>query len=357
MRTDDLSTGFLERYLPARLGCGAVAVTGIVKFPRGSSRETWFVDCDLRRGAARETQQLVFRRDFPGGSVCPMPLRTEFDIYDRLKGSAVPVAEVLWYEDDPGLLEGQRPFYVRRHIEGDWQIPHFQDPDPRYDRLRIELGREHVRKLALIHTCDWQALGFGELFQVPASTRVCHEAIIESVERELAAFQIEPFPLFLEAKEWLLDNPPAPASRISLLKGTNGYGEEIFADGRIVAMSDWELARLGDPAYDWAQLQDFAADVVIDGELVWGLQPALDYYEEISGIRVDPASVQYYRMLYSLIMMMFCHNAAIPVVRGTDLMARLCWPSTEVLYRAQCMMAAMVGVGQPPARVPGQLGG
>ncbi len=219
------------------------------------------------------------------------------------------------------------------------------------------MGREHVRKLALIHTCGWRALGFGDVFPVPDSPEDCPRTIIDSVEQDLAAFQIEPFPLFLEAREWLLDNPPSPAPRISLLKGTNGYGEEIFRDGEIVAMSDWELARLGDPAYDWAQLQDFAADVVVDGTLVWGLQPALDYYEEISGIHVEAASVAYYRKLYSLVMVMFCHNAAIPVVRGTDLMARLCWPSTEVLYRGQRMMAAMIGTGRPLPRVPGQLGG
>jgi len=113
-RADTLDAGFLERYLPGRLECEAVAVTEVVKFPRGSSRETWFVACDALRGGAREHHRLVIRRDFPGGSVCPMPLRTEFDVYDRLKRSPVPVAEVLWFEDDADALEGGRPLYVRR---------------------------------------------------------------------------------------------------------------------------------------------------------------------------------------------------------------------------------------------------
>ena len=51
-------------------------------------------------------------------------------------------------------------------------------------------------------------------------------------------------------------------------KGTNGYGEEIFRDGRLVAMSDWELARIGDPAYDWAQIQGFVCDVVVNLSLI-----------------------------------------------------------------------------------------
>ena len=35
---------------------------------------------------------------------------------------------------------------------------------------------------------------------------------------------------------------PPGGDRLSLLKGNNGVGEEIWRDGRIVALSDWELA-------------------------------------------------------------------------------------------------------------------
>lgn len=355
VRADDLSQGFLKGYLPERFDCERVEIGEVVKFPRGSSRETWFVACELVRGTAREERKLVFRRDFPGGSICPMKLRTEFEVYDRLQTSNVPVAKTFGFEDDPVRLQGQRPFYIREQVEGSWEIPHIVDTDPAYAEMRIAVAKEHLKALALVHTCDWQALGFGEIFDVPPSPEDSARTLIESVARELSEFQIEPFPLFTEAREWMLDNAPTVVSRVSLLKGTNGYGEEIFKDGKVVALSDWELARLGDPAYDWAQIQDLIGDITVDGETVWGLQPALDYYEELCGIHVEAASVIYYRMLYSLIGVMFCHNAAIPVTKGTDLSARLCWPSTEVLYRMQRTMAAIVGVGRKMTNVPGQL--
>ena len=352
---ENLQPAFLATYLRKRFDCEEVEITEVFKFPRGSSRETWFVDCTLRTGSARQPQQLIIRRDFPGGSVCPMPLRTEFEIYHRLQSSEVPVAKTFWYEDDAALLDGHREFYVREQVQGSWEIPHIVDPDPQYAEMRIAMAKEHIRGLAKVHTCDWQALGFGEIMDVPTSAEACASTIIDSFSRELAAFQIEAFPIVAEAREWLLDHAPSSASRISLLKGTNGYGEEIFADGKLVAMSDWELARIGDPAYDWAQLQDFAATIEVDGKTVWGLQPALDFYESLCGIHIDPEAVNYYRKLYSLIGVTFCHHAAIPVVRGTDLMARLCWPATEVLYRMKRAMAMTMGLGGAIKRVPGEL--
>jgi len=347
--SDGLQRDFLERYLPRQFACDGVHVNEIIKFPRGSSRETWFVDCTLVKGSAREPQALVIRRDFPGGSVCPMPLRTEFEIYHRLQNSNVPVARTLWFEDDPQLLEGNREFYLREQVQGSWEIPHILDPDPQFADLRIAYAKEHIRNLALVHTCDWAGLGFGAIMDVPESAEACARSIIDSFERELSAFQIEPFPILAEAREWLLDHAPASAPRIALLKGTNGYGEEIFRDGKLVAMSDWELARIGDPAYDWAQMQDFAADIVVDGSKVWGLEQALAFYEAQCGIHIELAAVDYYRRLYSLIGMTFCHNAAIPVTRGTDLMARLCWPATEVLYRMKRTMAQTIGIAEPAA--------
>ena len=76
-------------------------------------------------------------------------------MYEQLGHTAVPVARVLWWEDDPAWAA--RPFYVREHVEGSWDISHYRDPDPRYDELRIEVSKEHARNLALVHQVDWRA--------------------------------------------------------------------------------------------------------------------------------------------------------------------------------------------------------
>jgi hypothetical protein len=73
---------------------------------------------------------------------------------------------------------------------------------------------------------------------------------------------------------------PTDSPRISLVKGNNGVGEEIWQGERIVAMSDWELASLGDGVLDLGfsqgimQLADF-------GEI-------LRHYEQAVGSPVSP---------------------------------------------------------------------
>ena len=131
------------------------------------------------------------------------------------------------------------------------------------------------------------------------------------------------------------------ASAISLLKGNNGLGEEIWVDGKIVAMSDWELASLGDPAYDFAWCQGFRG-VVVEGK--WDFQSLLDYYEEVSGIHIDQASVGYYGLIQALEGVVFTHNASIPVVEQENLLARLCWVSTEVHHTMTAGLARGAGV-------------
>ncbi len=320
---------------PERSG---VRIADATKFPRGVSRETWFVDVEWDGGA----QRLALRRDLPGGANIPTTLRFEFDVYRLLQPSDVPVAEVLWFDEEP--LDG-RPYYLRELVEGSWEVPNFMDPDPQYDQLRIECSKEHMRKLALVHTCDWEALGFGEILPVPPSPEAAPLTALDRLEEMLAEFQIEAFPEATEALHVLRETAPTDVPRISLLKGTNGIGEEVWRDGRIVAMSDWELAYLGDPASDFAHIQRLKPKVHdADGRLVWSLEHAIAYYEEISGITVDMERVRYYQRFDAFETLLYTHNAAVPLANGTDLLARRGWASTEVLYFARRKLAETAGI-------------
>jgi aminoglycoside phosphotransferase (APT) family kinase protein len=330
---------FLEAYLAEKWREG-VKVEKLERFARGISRETWFID--IRR-AGSAVESLILRRDLDGNSIGTATLRFEYEVYHRLQGSGVPVAEVLWWEEDPRWVADGRPFYLRRQVDGRWDVPNYGDRDPAYDNLRVEIGREHVRKLAIIHGCDWRALGFGDLLPAPADESQCAAVAIERAYDDLARFQFSPLPIIAEVREWLLDNAPR-ASRISLLKGTNGLGEEVFRDGVIVAMSDWEQASIGDPASDFARAQEFFQDVVIDGRRVWGLDEALDYYAEVSGVRIDSSSVQYYRVLTGVENTITLHHGAKPLAEGSSPSVRLSWLATEAIYGGhRRMMDAVTG--------------
>lgn len=342
----ELSKAYLQDYLRRLWQANALEVTSIVKFPRGLSRETWFVECS--NVSPGQPAKLILRRDLPSLSIVPTALRFEYDIYDLLQGSAVPIARTVVFEDDPAQLPDERPFYLREQVDGEWDDPNYLNPDPQFDAMRVAMAREHVRRLAQVHTCDWKALGFERIMDVPRGLDDCPRCSIERYLAILAKFQIEPLPILTEAKEWLLDNAPT-APCISLLKGTNGRGEEVFRDGVIVAMSDWEQAALGDPASDFARTQDFLNDIVHDGEKIWGLEPALAYYEELTGIRIAPASVKYYHVLNCFENVVSLHHAAGPLADGSDRLARLVWLSTEAMHYANMMLLGAVSNQQVDA--------
>lgn len=312
-----------------------------VRYPRGSSRLTWFVD--YRAAPDAPVSSIVLRADFEGGSTIHSSLEQEYFMYERLGHTAVPVAPVLRWEDDPDWAE--RPFYIREQIRGEWDVPHYKDPDPAYDAMRIAISQEHMRKLALVHQVDWKGLGFDKRLSAPASTEECAAHFIDRLVAQLHDFQREPMPVVIECLGALRkDAPVAPC--ISLCKGTNGLGEEVLRDGVIVAMSDWEEASIGDPAADFASLQDFIPEIERDGRKLWGLEQALEYYREVSGIDLPIANVRFYQRLRTFGAILYGHKAAVVVHNGrADI--RQAWTGTEVFHLAKRMLAGAGGLGQP----------
>jgi aminoglycoside phosphotransferase (APT) family kinase protein len=330
----------LEEYLRHRLGPSTV-LEKAVRFPRGSSRLTWFVDYRAEAGAP--VRSVVFRGDFAGGATIHTSLEREYLLYERLGHTDVPVAQVLWWEDDPAWAP--RPFYVREQIEGSWDIPHITDPDPRYDELRIAISREHMRKLAIVHTVDWAKHGFDSLLKAPASVEDCAATFLDGIVAQLEDYRREPMPVVVEALVELRRNAPV-APRISLCKVTNGLGEEVFRDGVIVAMSDWEESSIGDPAADFASLQDLLPEIVRDGETIWGLEKALAYYREVSGIPLALENVRYYQSLRAFGTILYGHKAAVITHTGNaDI--RKPWTGTEVLHVGKRLLALSVGLADP----------
>ncbi|MFA5524885.1 MAG: phosphotransferase family protein [Tissierellales bacterium] len=340
----EFTPAWLERYLSHRLGSAVIVKEeDITRFPRGSSRETWFINY-RSKDDIEALKSIVFRLDFRGGSTDPSSLDQEYFMYERLGQTDVPVAKALWWEDDPSWTD--RPFYTREHVEGSWDVPHYQDPDPAYDEMRIAISKEHLSKLALIHQLDWKALGFDKYLPAPTSVEDCAKVFVESLMSMMEDIRTSAIPLFLEAGEWLIDNAPI-APRISLCKGTNGLGEEIFRGQKIVAMSDWEEASIGHPAADFAFMQDFVPEIEHDGQKIWGLEHALDYYYSLSGIRITPEAVAYYHKLRSLKTILFGQKAGGAIHANFDGPIRQTWTGTEVLHIGKYVTASAIGIVPP----------
>jgi aminoglycoside phosphotransferase (APT) family kinase protein len=192
-------------------------------------------------------------------------------------------------------------------------------------------------------------LGFDKWLPKPAGVADCAQTMVNSILQQYETARMEPIPIFLECAAWLKTNAPV-APCVSLCKGTNGLGEEIFNGGRIVAMSDWEEALIGDPSSDFAFTQGLIPEITRDGQHLWGLQPALAFYESKSGIKIDPLSVRYYGVVRALKLVLFAVKSA-RSVHEMPLQSELrqAWTAIEVGNVGKRLLAAAMGWGNPPA--------
>jgi aminoglycoside phosphotransferase (APT) family kinase protein len=275
-------------------------------------------------------------------------LHFEYDIYRLLWGTAVPVARPLWFADDPRDDPDGRAHYVREHVAGHWDIPHFRDPDPAYDELRIETSKLFLDALASVHTLDWASAGFGEVLAAPRSAADCSSAALNRELGGIDADLLRAYPAAVAGIYALRASLPPPPSSIALCKGTNGLGEEIWHDGRLVAMSDWESCSLGDPAGDFARLQEMIPTVLDTAGLQrWGTEQAMAYYTSVSGIEIDPRSLAWYRELYGLTVFRY-GVTAVRAVKDGNRLARMHWNATDTLMMGLVRLAATAGIGPLP---------
>ncbi|MCZ7526586.1 MAG: phosphotransferase family protein [Acidimicrobiia bacterium] len=289
-----MDPGAVCRYLTERLGAGPVLVTSLHQTFPGQSQETWLVDATVDG----EPRGFVLRGNPPGGGIVPFPLRREWEVYRRLTGSPVPVATPLWFDEGACGLFGGRPFFVRDLVPGSTHVPGLQD-DP---ALRRAVAHEHARALAAVHTLDWEALGLGEVLDPPTGPADAARHEVETWWRIFDEVRPGPMPVVTEALYWLHDQLPRAAPCVALLKGNNGLGEEIWRDGRIVALSDWELASLGDPAQDWAFSQGMLA--LADAE------ETLRFYESVAGFTLVRENLAFYRV-WTVVKALCCVTAGL----------------------------------------------
>ncbi|QQN75286.1 phosphotransferase family protein [Croceicoccus sp. YJ47] len=277
-----IEKGPLQDYLSAHLGANVEVDRFVRTFP-GISRETFLVWTRESGGEGG----YVFRTDALGGPICPVPLEYEYRIMKGLFGTDVPVAEPLWFDAAPDITQG-RPVMVRRLTEGSNELPGLYDDGEKAAARRQRVAFEHAEKLAALHRLDLEANGFADFVDVPPSPSACARTDFNRWNRIFREVRTDPFPLLVEAAHWLEEHLPTQAPRVSLCKGNNGMGEEIWKDDRIVALSDWELAFAGDPAQDWALSQ---------GMLTLGDADAtLRHYEDAAGFEIDRSSLDFYRV-------------------------------------------------------------
>ena len=285
----------LAAYLTPRLpGASRVEVSGLERIHGGASRETSRFVLRFERDGALLERRLILRRD-PPGSLIETDRRVEFAAYRAFHGSAVPVPEALWLEEDPAPLD--HPFFIMEELTGlesSFQAlltPHFLP-------LRPKLGRRKWTILGEIAKADPEKLGLvGPM--PPVAPDECWKRELAHWERVLDEDELEPQPITRAVIRWLRRHPPPPAQKLSVVHADYRTGNFLFdATGEIRAILDWEMAHLGDPLEDLAWGINPVWQWSRDG-LAGSLLPkaeAIRIWEESSGLSADSDALRWWEL-------------------------------------------------------------
>jgi aminoglycoside phosphotransferase (APT) family kinase protein len=288
----------LAAYIAGKLADASdVTVSGLERISGGASRETYRFRLSYRQGGETHRRRLILRRD-PPASLIDTERRVEFAAYGAFHGSAVPVPQMLWLEENDAALG--HPFFIAEELAGFQAAPQLLFAGG-YDAV---LGRVAERKwtiLGEIAKADPAALDLTSVMPAPALD-ACWRRELDHWEAIFDAQEAEPQPIARAAIRWLRANPPPPAQKLSVVHGDYRTGNFLYDEaGDIHGVLDWEMAHLGDPLEDlawgfnpvWEFGRGLAGGLVSQAE-------AIAIWRRASGLTVDPVALHWW-MLFNCV--------------------------------------------------------
>jgi aminoglycoside phosphotransferase (APT) family kinase protein len=222
----------------------------------GFSSDTMLFDLSTEEDGRPKTRALVCRAEPTGFGVFPSyDVARQYRIMQALAPTEVPVPAMFALERDPSLLGA--PFFVMGRIDG--RIPTDNPPyhtggwmTESAPEERASIWNSGLDTLAAIHRQDPAALGIDFLDAPPRGADTVRWQL--DFWRRYYDWVAEgrPFPTLEAAWTWLEANRLPATEERSLCWGDSRIGNMIFADGRCVAVLDWEMATLGPAEMDLA---------------------------------------------------------------------------------------------------------
>lgn len=257
-------------------------------------REAWVIDTETSKG---KKIQYFLRIDRSGlkGRGGPWSLARETKIIQALESTAVP-AQIIYAWDDERQLALQQMVPGKGELD---QVP----PDQQQ-----AVFKDFLDSLAELHKLDPNALGISDVCDwpvTPADHALSEVRIIESLWQSMPAPNTVSRLFSAFGSRWLENHVPQEINHTVLVQGDTGPANFMFEGNKVTAFVDWELAHIGDP------MEDLGNIVVRDffyPSSGGNLQPLFEYYENVSGIKVDNAKVKYYtvqQLLRSVMSLMY----------------------------------------------------
>ncbi len=249
-------TAWLQAKMPH---ASRLSISNMQKPGMGLSSETYLFDMHWEEAGQRKSKGVVLRSAPAQFKVFPdYELAHQFHIMEILGRTNVPVANMLWLEEDPTVIGA--PFFLMDKLEGEvpQDYPSYHGSGMFFDATpeqRAKMWWGALEAMVKIHKLDWKDFGFSFLGEPRGGT--------DPVDRQLAYWDRyydwmcdhpqESHPTLQAAVAWLHENRYEP-ERVALCWGDARIGNALYGkpDLGVVAVMDWEMAYLGDPESDLA---------------------------------------------------------------------------------------------------------
>jgi aminoglycoside phosphotransferase (APT) family kinase protein len=315
---------------------GAVRLT-VLRGVGGASRAGHAVDAELPDG----TVAALWLRSDPGfgpQSETLYSLPREAAVYRALGPTPMLVADLV-------AVHPSEPAFLLRRIEGASRFAQIADPEE-----QLTIAQQFMTQLATLHRLPPETLDLPEL----GPLRGLHQHVLDEIAEWESQYEVAGggVPVITLALAWLRAHVPDDGAwPVVLVQGDTGPGNFMYADGELVAITDWELAH-------WGDLHDDLAWILVRDTLERfpDLADRLRDYEAVSGYRIDADRLGYFRVLAQL-------RATIGTLAGLrshDGRGEIAWQliyntlHTRVLAES---LAAVADVPVPPAIPDDDLGG
>src|SRR5215475_8932028 len=186
----------------------------------------------------------------------------EYRVISALRDTDVPVAPALAFCADETIND--RPFYLMEFVDGH-VLRDSKGTEAVLDVARRRVaGEQLIDVLAAIHRVDVDAVGLGDFARrdgyLERQLRRWHGQFGKSQEQAKEIGVYRPVPLVDEVHKILTDRQPIQQGA-SIVHGDYRLDNTIMsADGKIMAVLDWELCTLGDPLADVGTLVAYWAE-------------------------------------------------------------------------------------------------
>lgn len=280
----------LQTILPRHID-GFRNIAACDRLSAGANQETYRIVVETEAGE----RKLAMRRA-PGGIAKQTEeggpgMRAEAELMRRSREAGVPEPEIIHIlTPEDGLGEA----FLMEWLEGETLGARIVKAEE-FAEIRPKLAYECGRILARIHAIDLEKTGLNTMLQT-----LDPEAM---VDKTWFYYQMlnTPQPMIDYAARWLKANV-LKGVRMTLVHNDFRNGNIMITPQGIVAVLDWELSHIGDPMRDlgWICTNSWRfgkTELPVGGFGTY--EDLFRGYEEVSGVKVDPARVKFWEVFGS----------------------------------------------------------